>query len=124
MVSLRRAVAQELTAKFGIAGVPEDASVGDSSGNGLTEHAVREIKAKTRSLAHAVFRLLGVRMESSHRALSWLVSWAAMTIYLGRRGLDGKTAWEKAFWQNVSKVRRGFRRAYSLSAHRQAQEFA
>ena len=95
MIALRRAVALQLTARFGIAVVPEGASVGDSSGNGLAEHAVREIKAKTRSLAHAVVRLLGARLPVNHAALPWLVAWSVMTINMGRRGLDGKTAWER-----------------------------
>jgi len=97
MVALRRAIALQLTQKYGIAIVPEDASVGDSSGNGLAEHAVREIKAKTRSLAHALFRFLGIKLPTSHPTLTWLVAWAAMTINMGRRGLDGKTPWERRF---------------------------
>ena len=40
-MALKWAAGHELTAKFGIEIVPEEASMGDSSGNGLAKHAVR-----------------------------------------------------------------------------------
>ena len=58
-VALKRAAGHILTTKFGTEIVPEEASMGDSSSNGLVEHAVREVKAKARSLAHGLKRLLG-----------------------------------------------------------------
>ncbi len=45
IVALKRAVGHILTTKFGTEIVPEEASMGDSSSNGLAEHAVREVKA-------------------------------------------------------------------------------
>ena len=62
---------------------------------GLAEHAVREVKAKARSLAHGLKRLLGQELESTHPVVTWLIQWAAMTINIGRRGIDGKTPWER-----------------------------
>ena len=52
IVALKRAAGRILTTKFGTEIVPEESSMGDSSSNGLAEHAVREVKAKARSLAH------------------------------------------------------------------------
>ena len=40
--------------------------MGDSSSNGLAEHAVQEVKAKARSLAHGLKRLLGQELEPTH----------------------------------------------------------
>lgn len=101
MVALRRAVGVRLTAEHGVEVMQENVSVGDSSGNGLAEDSVREVKAKARSLAHGVFKLLGVRLDANHKALPWLVQWAAITICIGRRGLDGKTAWERRYGKHV-----------------------
>ena len=82
--------------KFGTEIVPEGSSVGDSSSNGLAEHAVREVKAKARSLAYELKKLLGgVEPNAKAPAVTWLVQWAAMTINIGRRGIDGKTPWER-----------------------------
>ena len=58
IVALKRVVGHILTTKFGTEIVPEEASMGDSSSNGLAEHTVREVKAKARSLAHGLKRLL------------------------------------------------------------------
>ena len=69
--------------------------MGDSSSNGLAEHAVREVKAKARSLAQGLKRLLGQELEPTHPVVTWLIHWAAMTINIGRRGIDGKTPWER-----------------------------
>ena len=65
-----------LTSKFGTEIVPEEVSMGDSSSNGLAEHAVREVKAKARSLAHGLKRLLGQELESTHSVVTWLIQWA------------------------------------------------
>ena len=42
ILALKRVVGHLLTTKFGTEIVPEEASMGDSSSNGLAEHAVRE----------------------------------------------------------------------------------
>ena len=95
ILALKRVVGHILTTKFGTEIVPEEASMGDSSSNGLAEHAVREVKAKARSLAHGLKRLIGQELESTHPVVTWLIQWAAMTINIGRRGIDGKTPWER-----------------------------
>ena len=66
-----------------------------ASSNGLAEHAVREVKAKARSLAHGLKRLQGQELEPTHPVVTWLIQWAAMTINIVRRGIDGKTTWER-----------------------------
>ena len=59
IIALKRAAAVLLKNKFGTEIVPEGSSVGDSSSNGLAEHAVREVKAKA--------RVVGVRAEEVAR---------------------------------------------------------
>jgi hypothetical protein len=72
----------------------EESAVGDSSGNGNAEMAVREVKAKTRSLRHQAEKLHGVEVGSDSPLVTWMVEYAANTINIGRRGQDGRTAWE------------------------------
>ena len=97
IVALKRTAGHILTTKFGTEIVPEEASMGDGSSNGLEEHAAREAKAKARSLAHGLKRLLGQELEPTHPVVTWLIQWAAMTISIGRRGIDGKTPWEQRY---------------------------
>eukprot|EP00971_Amphidinium_carterae_P275602 5468716-Amphidinium_carterae.1 len=71
-----------------------EASKGDSSGNGLAEHSVRELKAKTRGLRLQVEELHDITLVHSDAIVVWMVLFAAMIINIGRRGPDGRTAWE------------------------------
>ena len=72
----------------------EESAVGDSQGNGLAEHAVREVKAKVRTVCLQTKELHGTEIKADHPCLPWLVEYAAMSINVGRRGPDGRTAWE------------------------------
>ena len=65
-----------------------------SPGNGLAEGAVKELKAKIRTLRHSTEMGLGRRIPETHDSLAWLVSHAAATINWFRPGLDGKTPYE------------------------------
>eukprot|EP00971_Amphidinium_carterae_P177424 3518783-Amphidinium_carterae.1 len=70
-----------------------EASKGDSSGNGLAEHSVRKLKAKTRGLRLQVEELHNTTLASDSDLVAWMVLYAMMTINIGRRGQDGRTAW-------------------------------
>ena len=94
ILDLKRAVAKQLLEWTGSECVPEMASKGDSAGNGLAELAVKEIKAKVRTLAHAVRLLHGVAVDERHVAIPWLIQYAAALMNRSRRGEDGRTAWE------------------------------
>ncbi|CAK0826820.1 unnamed protein product [Prorocentrum cordatum] len=83
LVALKTRIGAKLKEECGIETVPEESAVGDSQGNGLAEHAVREVKAKVRTVRAQVGDLHGVS-----------IGFAAMSINLGRRGADGRTAWE------------------------------
>eukprot|EP00971_Amphidinium_carterae_P115820 2294095-Amphidinium_carterae.1 len=65
------------------------ASKGDSSGNGLAEHAVREVKAKTRGLRLQVEEMHNVTLVQADPIVVWMVLFASMIINIGRRGQDG-----------------------------------
>ena len=54
ILDYKRAVARHVAEQSGVEAVMENTSKGDSSGNGLAELAVKEVKAKTRTMAHAV----------------------------------------------------------------------
>ena len=72
----------------------EQVSKEQSPGNGLAEGAVKELKAKIRTLRHSTEMGLGRRIPETHDSLAWLVTHAAATINRFRPGLDGKTPYE------------------------------
>ena len=96
IVAFKTEVARLLSSKYGQEVLPENALTGaaSSASNGLAEHAVNEIKSKVRCLKSALETFLKITVPSSHPSLTWLVSWAAITMNLFRRGPDGRTAWE------------------------------
>ena len=63
LIAPRTAIGCHLPGQFGTDVLPQGISVVDSAGNGLAEQSVREVKAKARSLAHAVFVLLNVTLD-------------------------------------------------------------
>ena len=81
----------------GVQAVADPAPEGDSNANGLAEGAIKELKAKVRTLKFALEQLLNVRIDSSHQCLPFLIMHAAATINRGRRGPDGRTAYELRF---------------------------
>ncbi|CAK0830057.1 unnamed protein product [Prorocentrum cordatum] len=94
LVALKTRIGAKLKEEYGIETVPEESAVGDSQGNGLAEHAVREVKAKVRTVRAQVDDLHGVSIGVEHPVTPWMVEFAAMSINLGRRGADGRAAWE------------------------------
>ena len=93
ILALKKAVMALLAKEYGQEVLPED-SYYDSQGNGLAELAVQVIKAKMRVLGAAAEKLLKVKLEPSDTAIAWLTLWAAMSVNIGRKGPDGRTAWE------------------------------
>ncbi|CAK0838042.1 unnamed protein product, partial [Prorocentrum cordatum] len=94
LVALKTRIGAKLKEEYGIETVPEESAVGDSQGNGLAEHAVREVKVKVRTVRAQVDDLHGVGIGVEHPVTPWMVEFAAMSINLGRRGADGRAAWE------------------------------
>ncbi|CAK0882798.1 unnamed protein product, partial [Prorocentrum cordatum] len=94
LVALKTRTGAKLKEEHGVETVPEESAAGDSQGNGLAEHAVREVKAKVRTARAQVDDLHGVSIGVEHPVTPRMVEFAAMSINLGRRGADGRTAWE------------------------------
>ena len=94
ILALRTLVCAKLAGEHGQETVVETSPVGDSQGNGLAEQAVREVKAKTRTLKFHTEELVGVRIGNDSTVLPWLVKHAVAMINRGRKGPDGRTAWE------------------------------
>ena len=107
MLAFKRAVQAKLAKDYGVEIVPEDAHRSSQS-NSLAEQAVREIKQKTRSLRHSVYLTLGVKVAPESPVMTWLVSWAALSINMGRRGADGRTAWELRHGRPCKRLTAGF----------------
>ena len=72
----------------------EQVSKEQSPGNGLAEGAVKELKAKIRTLRHSTEMGLGRRIPETHDSVSWLAKHAGATINWFRPELDGKTPYE------------------------------
>ena len=89
-----RTVAKQLAKLTDAECAPETSSKGDSACNGLAELAVKEVKAKVRTLAYAVQVLHGIKLHPGHVAVPWLVQYAAALMNRARRGSDGRTPWE------------------------------
>ncbi|CAK0896231.1 unnamed protein product [Prorocentrum cordatum] len=94
LVALKTRVGAKLKEEYGVETVPEESAVGDSQGNGLAEHAVREVKAKVWTARAQVGDLHCASIGVEHLVTPWMVEFAAMPINLGRRGAGGRAAWE------------------------------
>jgi len=70
---------------------------GDSDANGLAEGAVKEVKAKARTIKHATEQLLNVQISPDHPCLPFLILYACSTVNRGRKGADGRTSYELRF---------------------------
>ena len=60
--------------------IPEVIPKGVSAANGLAEGAVKEIKAKCRTLKYATDQMYGVELPPTHPCLPWLVLYSAQLI--------------------------------------------
>ncbi|CAK0847058.1 unnamed protein product [Prorocentrum cordatum] len=70
-------IGAKLKEEHGIETVPEESAVGGSQGNGLAEHAAREVKAKVRTARAQVGDLHGVSIGVEHLVTPWMVEVAA-----------------------------------------------
>lgn len=94
ILALIRKAAVHPRSETGIEAVPDPVRVGDSDANGAAEGAVKEVKAKCRTVAAATEQLLQIKLAANFVLLPFLVLYACRTINTGRRGTDGKTAYE------------------------------
>ena len=94
LADVRAARAMTVESDVPLETVQEQVSKEQSPGNGLAEGAVKELKAKIRTLRHSTEMGLGRRIPETHDSLAWLVTHAAATINWFRPGLDGKTPYE------------------------------
>jgi hypothetical protein len=86
--------AAQMVMTDGIAAVPDPARIGDKNANGIAEGAVKEVKAKIRVGKYAVENLLGVTLTPTHQCLPFLAESACVSLNRGRRGPEGRTAYE------------------------------
>ena len=94
LAHVKAARAMTLVSDVPLESVYEQVSKEQSPGNGLAEGAVKELKAKIRTLRHSTEMGLGRRIPETHDSLAWLVTHAAATINWFRPGLGGKTSYE------------------------------
>ena len=94
LAHVRSARAMTMVVDVPLESVHEQVSKEQSPGNGLAEGAVKELKAKIRTLRRSTEMGLGRRIPETHDSLAWLVTHASATINWFRPGLDGKTPCE------------------------------
>ena len=111
LAHVRAARAMTKVSDVPLESVHEQGSKEQSPGNGLAKGAVKELKAKIRTLRHSTEMGLGRRIPETHDSSAWLVSHAAATINWFRPGLDEKTPYEL-------RVGRKFRRPVVLSGQK------
>ena len=92
IVALKRAAGNAFILDTGRELLEEVVRRGESQGNGLAEGAVKEVKAKVRTIRFNFEESLGKPVPDDHVVLAWLVLWAVASVNLGRKGVDGKTA--------------------------------
>ena len=97
LAHIRAAVAVAMSGEKPLEVLTETVSKAQSAGNGLAEGAVKEAKAKVRTLRHATERGMGRAIPEDHDALAWLVELAAKTVNWYRPGVDGKTPYERRY---------------------------
>ena len=102
IIALKEAVIKYLTQHFGQKVIDRGARLKDSQANGRAEMAVREVKAKSRVFWQQVKDRMGLELSPSDECLTWLVSYASLSICLGRRGQDGLTAYRQV-WERIQK---------------------
>ena len=94
LAHVKAAHAMTMVSDVPLESVHEQVSKEHSPGNGLAKGAVKELKAKIRTLGNSTEMGLGKRIPETHDSLAWLVTHAAATINWFRPGLDGKTPYE------------------------------
>ena len=73
----------------------EQSPVGEHASNGIAERAVQAIQGQARTFKLALEARTGKSIGESSDVLPWLIRHAAMTLNIGQRGEDGRSAWER-----------------------------
>jgi hypothetical protein len=73
----------------------ENSPVGDSRANGIAERAVQSIVGLIRTLKSALENRTGLKFQSDHPVVPWLVEHASDIYNKFHMGSDGKTAYER-----------------------------
>ena len=94
LAHVKAARAMTMVSDVPLESVHEQVSKEQSPGNGLAEGAVKELKAKIRTLRHSTEMGFGRQIAETHDNLAWLATHAAATINWFRPGLDLKTPYE------------------------------
>ena len=94
LAQVRAARATTMVADVPLQSAHEQVSKEQSPGNGLAERAVKELKAKIRTLRHSTDMGFGRQILETHDCLAWLVTHAGATINWFQPALDGKTQYD------------------------------
>ena len=103
LVAHKKAIIKALKDAHGIEVVPETTSRDESQSNGLAESAVKQGKAKARTLYQSLCDNLGWKVPFNHCSLAWLPSFAANTVNIARASEDGRTPFRSRHGRNWTK---------------------
>jgi len=73
----------------------EQSPVGEHASNGVAERAAQAIQGQARTFKLALEARTGKSICETSDILPWLIRHAAMTLNIGQRGEDGRSAWER-----------------------------
>jgi len=73
----------------------EQSPVGEHAANGVAERAAQAIQGQARTFKLALEARTGKSICETSAILPWLIRHAAMTLNIGQRGDDGRSAWER-----------------------------
>ena len=73
----------------------EQSPVGEHAANGVAERAAQAIHGQARTFKLALEARTGKSICETSDILRWLIRHSAMTLNIGQRGDDGRSAWER-----------------------------
>ena len=73
----------------------EQSPVGSSASNGIAERAILSIQQQVRVMKSAIEGRWGVKLETRHPMIPWMIEHAAVLLNRFEVGRDGKTAFER-----------------------------
>ena len=99
----------------GVKVITEESAVADSRGNGLAESTVKVVKNLARTLLSSLNAQYDYTFGGADAVAVWLVRYCGQMLNRFRRGLDGKTAYERRDEPSSGRFRPSGRRSSTTS---------
>ena len=87
----------------------EHSQVAERKSNGVAERTVKTVQGQVRTMKLALEARISEKVVETSDLIPWLIRHAAMLVNTGRRGGDGRTAWERVKGRKFNREAPGFR---------------